>query len=221
MCSPRRRAVSTAERPFTVLGSLPSGYQLVYNGTSLDLNQVITVSNGQYTLTSTPASLNVHVNGTTTVATVIANTGGGTQDALNYSALASSVSSGGTSGSVGTATGTTSGTNLAQGTNNSPGTSQTFTATSTKGNVTLTNASTVSNVTATGTPVGTHSGATINVYSRLEHMGDQRQQFVGHALLGLRHELGRQRGLARCDRRLRQHRYRDLRQRAYHGQRDG
>jgi fibronectin-binding autotransporter adhesin len=153
--------------PFTVLGSLPSGYQLVYTGTALDLNQIITVTNGQYTLTSTPASLNVHISGTTTVATVIANTGTGTQDALNYNTLTSSVSSGGTSGSLGTASGTVSGSNLAQGTNNSPGASQTFTATSTAGNVALTNSSTVTNVTASGTPAGTNTGAPINVYSGL------------------------------------------------------
>jgi hypothetical protein len=68
---------------------------------------------------------------------------------------------------VGSASGTTSGSNLAQGANNSPGASQTFTATSTKGNVTLTNSSTVTNVSASGTPVATNTGATINVYSGL------------------------------------------------------
>jgi hypothetical protein len=120
-------------------------------------------TNGMYTLTTTPASLNVHAGGgTTTLATVIANTGTLTQDALNYSGVAATASS----GTVGTATGTTSGSNLAQGQNNSPGASQTFTAGS-AGNVTIGNSATVSNVTASGTPSGTTVGATINVYSGL------------------------------------------------------
>ena len=147
------------------------GQTLTLNTTTLGaviLNVGVTATNGQYTLTTTPGSLNVHTGGTTSVATVISNTGTGSQDSVNYSALASSVSSGGTSGSLGSASGTTSGTGLAKGTNNSPGASQTFTATSTAGNVALTNSSTVSNTSGvSGPPVATNTGATINVYSGL------------------------------------------------------
>jgi fibronectin-binding autotransporter adhesin len=128
---------------------------------SVILNVAASATNGQYTLTTTAASLNVHGGGgTTTLATTIANTGTGTQDKLNYSGLTATTGS----GTVGTASGNTSGTNLAQGANNSPGASQTFTGGS-AGNVTVGNAATVSNASAAGTPVGTSIGTTINVYS--------------------------------------------------------
>ena len=149
--------------PFTVLGSLPSGYALVYTGTALDLNKTIT--NGQYTLTTTAASLNVHINGTTTLTTVLANTGTSPQDTLNSSSIAAAVSGG---GSVGSASGTTSATALADGSNTSPGATQTYTAGATAGNVTVTNSgTTVTNTSFVGTPTATNTGATINVYSGL------------------------------------------------------
>jgi fibronectin-binding autotransporter adhesin len=122
-----------------------------------------TATNGKYTLTTTAGSLNVHANGgTTTLTTVIANTGTSTQDSLNYSAVTATASA----GTVGTASGTTSGPNLADGSNNSPGAAQTFTSGATAGNVTVGNSATVANVNDTAeTPVGSSVGATINVYS--------------------------------------------------------
>ena len=147
--------------PFTVLGSLPTGYQLVYTGTALDLNQ-ITVTNGKYTLTTTAGSLNVHANGgTTALSTTFTNTGTGTQDALNYNSLTA------TGTGVGSAGGTTSGSNIAQGASGSGSATNTFTAGSSAGNVAISNLATVSNATASGTPVATNNGATINVYSGL------------------------------------------------------
>ena len=148
--------------PFTVLGSLPTGYQLVYNGTSLDLN--IAAANGQYTLTTTAGSLNVHANGgTTTLSTTIQNTGTGTQDTLNYSNLTATSGT----GTVATASGNTTGTALAQGATSSPAATQTYTAGSTAGNDTVGNSASVTNSTTTGTPVATNNGVTINVYSGL------------------------------------------------------
>ena len=137
-------------------------FTLVNNGGDLELNVAASVTNGQYTLTTTAGSLNVHANGgTTALSTTFTNTGTGTQDALNYNSLTA------TGTGVGSAGGTTSGSNIKQGASGSGSTTNTFTAGSSAGNVAISNSATVSNVTATGRPSPTNTGATINVYSGL------------------------------------------------------
>ena len=133
---------------------------LIQVGNSIDLKIASTVTNGQYTLTTTAGSLNVHAGGgTTTLSTTFANTGTTPQDSLNYNTLTA------TGTGVGSpATGTTSGGPIAPGANGTGSASNTFTAT-TAGNVAVSNSATVSNVAASGTPVATNTGATINVYS--------------------------------------------------------
>ena len=156
---------------FTFTGTaLPSGWSIVATngGANLTLEQISGATNGSFSLNTTAVAANVHAGGgTTTVSTVITNSGTTGQDTLTYSSLQASVTTGGASGSVSTpATGTTSGSGLALGANNSPGATQTFTSTSTAGSVVIGNSASVTNTSASGTPNETSaSGTTINVYS--------------------------------------------------------
>jgi hypothetical protein len=144
--------------PFTVTG-LPSGYQLVYTGTALDLNQIVSTTSTTYTLTTSAASTLLHTGATTTLTTTITNTGGSSADTLAYSGLGASSSLGN-----GIAPGATTGGPVA----NNGGTatnSQTYTAT-TAGTDTISANGSGTNATIGGSASQTSAtGTTINVYS--------------------------------------------------------
>ncbi len=115
-------------------------------------------ANGQYTLTTTAGSLNVHAGGeTTTLSTSITNTGTTPQDTLNYTGLGAT--------GTGVAGSTSDGGPLADSGGSASNTSQTFTSGSSAGNVTVTPTAGVTNSSASGTPAATVNGTTINVYS--------------------------------------------------------
>ncbi len=134
--------------PFTVSGSLPTGYQLVYNGTSLDLTHGET-----QTLTSpSPTTVLIITGSSTTVSATLSNTAPAGSASLTVS-LADNGSTGGTLGSF-----TGSGPIAA-------GSSTTVGATLTAGSVGTGLTWSLSNTDAGAVPTTTSTGGIVNVYN--------------------------------------------------------
>ena len=109
------------------------------------------------------------IHGTTTLTTILSNTGTSPQDTLNSTSIAAGIATNPGGAAVGTASGTTSATALADTSSTSPGATQTFTAGTSSGNAVISNTGTsVTNTNDTAqTPTATNNGVTINVYSGL------------------------------------------------------
>jgi len=132
---------------------------LVQSGDNIEIvvGSAVSTTATTYTLSTSAGSTLLHSGATTTLTTVVTNTGSGTADTLNYSGLGATAANGSVSGS------TTSGGPLAQsatGTN-----TQTYTATTT-GSDTISATGSGTNATLGGSATLTSStGTTINVYS--------------------------------------------------------
>ncbi len=134
-------------------------YTFTNTGSLIDLTIGANTTNAAYTLAAAPAAVNLHGGGTETITNTITNTGTGTADTLNYTNLTDTPAAN-ISGAQGSGT-------LAQG---AAGTgTQTFTAGTSSGTVTITPTANVTNATLGGSVAPTATTpASVHVYSGQE-----------------------------------------------------
>jgi fibronectin-binding autotransporter adhesin len=136
--------------PFTVMGSLPTGYELVASATSLDLEAL-----ADQTLTApTPLTINIITGSTTTVNVTLNNTAASGSASLAVN-LANNGGTGGVVSSLSAASGTTVAANS----------STTVTGTLTAGTVGTGETWSVQNTDPNASPTNVSTGATVNVYN--------------------------------------------------------